>query len=307
MSGQFTDLAARGRAGLRHPWLAVRTLNYYGRRAIADVLARWHVYPYPHRIIFLAGMGMGGSTWLKTLLAGIPGYYSRRMRSPFDVQYRQDICDRTFSSVPKWGYSLFKTHLNPTDANLEVLFRNGVEKIVVIHRDPRDVAVGRYHRLVAVPKRKDAPDFIDYEAMGKERALDDSIQIVAGEFVWWIQTWLRLARLHPGRILVVKFEALRADPARVFKEVLAFYGIHLNDRKVAKILARAAGRRSFKKNWAAAKVLPFGLSSNFRSGRVGQWRTEMTPRQIELCGDLLGDPLIELGYERDLDWNQGST
>lgn len=298
----LAEVASRGAYAARHPLLLSRALTYYGRRAASDVLAGFRVYDYRHRVIFLAGMAMGGSTWMKNLLAGIPGYYTRRMRMPYEVHYRQDICDSAFACVPKHGYALFKTHLNPTDANLEVLFRNGVEKVVAIHRDPRDVAIGRYHRLVDVPKSRDSPDFIDYQALGKERALDDSIQVVAGEFVWWIQGWLRLARVDPDRFFVVKYENLRADPPGVFKQVLSFYGIHLDDRTVARIVERAKGRRTFKRNWSAANVLPFGLASNFRSGRVGQWREEMTPRQIELCKDLLGDPLIELGYERDLNW-----
>ena len=57
-----------------------------------------------------------------------------------------------------------------------------------------------------------------------------------------------------------------------------------------------------RKNINAARVLPNGINSNFRSGKIGNWKTEMSKKQIEMCKELLGPSLIELGYEKNMNW-----
>jgi hypothetical protein len=43
-------------------------------------------------------------------------------------------------------------------------------------------------------------------------------------------------------------------------------------------------------------------SSTFHSGRTGGWRETFTPAHVDAFKRVCGRPLIELGYERDLDW-----
>lgn len=52
---------------------------------------------------------------------------------------------------------------------------------------------------------------------------------------------------------------------------------------------------------AEAAIDP-GRSFTFRSGRIGDWRDEFDPRTKDLFKLVAGDLLIEMGYERDLDW-----
>tara|TARA_B100000315_G_C14229748_1_gene430370 strand:+ start:245 stop:409 length:165 start_codon:yes stop_codon:yes gene_type:complete len=52
----------------------------------------------------------------------------------------------------------------------------------------------------------------------------------------------------------------------------------------------------------SAESLPWGFSSNFRAGRIGDWQDDMNTHQIQRCRELLGDILIDLGYEKDLNW-----
>ncbi|MFC1643987.1 sulfotransferase domain-containing protein, partial [Candidatus Omnitrophota bacterium] len=188
-----------GVLGVSHPGLISRRLWYVSRRFTADRLSSLGYYHYSYRIIFLAGMALGGTTWMKNLLARIPGYYTRSTPMPEDVAYRQDFADSAFSNVPKKGYVLFKTHLNPKKENLDCIFRNGVEKVLVTYRDLRDVAVSRYYRLIAFPKHEDAFDFVDYRALGKEKALSHSIELVAKVYIPWIREWFRMAEQDPPR------------------------------------------------------------------------------------------------------------
>lgn len=292
----------KGLLSVAHPYLVVRRILYNTRRSVSDCLSSFGYYNYPYRIIFLAGMAMSASTWMKNLLSRIPGYYTRPMPMPKDVAYNQDICDSAFSHVPKHGYTLFKTHLQPNPENIECIFQNRVEKVLITYRDLRDVAVARYHRLIEYPKAQDAHDFIDYRVLGKEKALNHSIEHVADFYVYWIRGWIEIASKNPERYHFTKFEDLKKDTKGEFQKVLHFYGIELPGKKIDDIVEAAKGRGNIKKNITAARVLPLGYSSNFRSGKIGNWRNEFTDAQIEKWKKLLGPTLIELGYEKDLNW-----
>jgi hypothetical protein len=46
----------------------------------------------------------------------------------------------------------------------------------------------------------------------------------------------------------------------------------------------------------------FGGTSTFREGAIGGWRRHFTEEHKTVCKDVIGDLLIDLGYERDRDW-----
>jgi len=123
--------------------------------------------------------------------------------------------------------------------------------------------------------------------LGKEKALDHCIGIVADEYVKWILGWMNIAKKEPERYFFVKFEEMKADTKDVFKRVLDFYGISLADKKIEEIIEAAKGRGTMKQNLMAAKILPWGVSSNFRSGKIGNWKHELTETQIQRCKILM--------------------
>lgn len=245
---------------------------------------------------------MGGTTWMKNLIGRIHGYFSRETPMPKEVGINWDICDSAFSKTPRHGYSLFKTHLRPSQENVDVLFRNGVEKVLVTYRDLRDIPVSRYYRHLEFPKDPSESNYADYRTMPKEQALDHSIEEVRREYVPWATGWHAMAQKYPGRFHFATFEDLKRDTAGTFRMVLAFYGIELPDELILQIVEEARGRGTMKDNMAAARILPWAVSSNFRAGKSGNWPEEYSSEQIERCKEYFGQALIELGYERDLNW-----
>ena len=286
----------------KNPGNYKQRLDYNFERFLADNKAKKGLYSYPHNIIFLAGMGLGGSTWLKNLLARIPGYYTRSTPMPWEVYYNQNFCDSGFSRTPNKGYSLFKTHLNPSVENLNCLNRNGVTKILVSYRDYRDVLLSLTHRLIKFPKEKDSWDYVDLNAMGFDKALEHLINLYSADFIDWVEGWFELARQDPDRYHFVKFEDLSKDTEKIYRGILNFYGVNLSDSLIKNNILQSKGNDDVEKNLSASKVLPWGLSSNFRSGKTGGWRDEFSPHHIELCKEKLGLALITAGYEKDLDW-----
>ena len=287
---------------LKYPSKIPFLLIYYINRLVADCRSYLGYYNYPYQIIFIAGMPLSATTWMKNLIARIPGYYSRPISMPYDIAVRQDIVDSAFKYAPSKGYALYKTHLNPRKENLDCIHRNGVKKIVVTYRDLRDVVISRYYRLIDFPKSKGDPHFIDYCALGKEESINHSIEVVAEDYVPWIKGWLEYEKTNPGDCLFIKFEDLRKKTKEEFLKVLSFYGISLQETKIDKIIEKSRGKGTVKTNFKAAKFLPFGLASNFRKGKIGGWKSEMNEVQIRKCKDMFGLTLMELGYEKDLLW-----
>ena len=55
-------------------------------------------------------------------------------------------------------------------------------------------------------------------------------------------------------------------------------------------------------NMNESKILPWAVSSNFRSGKIGNWKKEFSEENILKAKKLLGESLIKLKYENTLDW-----
>ena len=78
--------------------------------------------------------------------------------------------------------------------------------------------------------------------------------------------------------------------------------INLNEKLLNHICKSTEGKKDMVTNLNDATVLPWALSSNFRSGKIGNWKNEFTKENLINAKKLLGKSLIELKYEKDLDW-----
>jgi hypothetical protein len=288
---------------LHHPLMLKQRIEYNFERFKGDRRSRLGLYSYPHQIIFLAGMNMGGSTWMKNLLSQIPGYYTRSTPMPWEVSYYQDICDSAFKHTPVNAYTLFKTHLNPTQENLDCITRNGVSKIIVTYRDFRDAAVALVYRLMAFPKPSNAPDYVDYNKIGFDNSLFHVLENIDQDYIPWVTGWMEFTKKDKERFHFTKFEELKTDTIGSLKKVLKFYEISLSEDLIEQIVERAKGKGNMRDNIVRSSVLPFGISSNFRSGKVGGWRNEFSNEHVVLAKKKIGQSLIDFGYETDLDWN----
>ena len=236
----------------------------------------------------------------------INGYFTRYTPMPEKIMYNQDITDSAFRYCPKWSYSLFKTHLNPYEENINIIKKNNVKKVVVSYRDLRDVVLARYYRLLNFPKKIEEPGYLEenkqYKNIKKTDAINDCIEVVSKDFVKWINGWFDISSKEKNFVLFCKFEDLILNPKNEFQRILNFYEIKLSDNKIDHIVESTIGRKNMEKNLNEAKFLPWALSSNFRSGKIGGWKTEFDQSNIKKFKLLAGDSLIQLKYEKDMNW-----
>ena len=284
-----------------NPKLAFIFLSYQIKKIKSDFV---HLFKkrYKYKIIFLAGMPMSATTKVKNMCGMIPGYFTRYSPMPYEVAVNGDISKSAFRYTPNWSYTLFKTHLNPSLNNLEIIKANGVRKIVVTYRDLRDVALSRYHRLIKSPMKKGDPNYSEYHLMDKSDAINHSINIVAHNYIKWINGWFNISNKNKGFILFIKFEDLIHNPKKEFRKILNFYEINLNEKLINHICESTEGKKDMVTNLNNAKVLPWAFSSNFRSGKIGNWKKEFTKDNLINAKRLLGKSLIDLKYENNLNW-----
>ena len=88
-----------------------------------DLLSLLGIYQYDQHILFIAGLPKSGTTWLQTMLARIPGYNIRLINDPKGVTLNHDISDTIFTSLPKYGYTVFALHTRYS-LKISVLLRN---------------------------------------------------------------------------------------------------------------------------------------------------------------------------------------
>lgn len=301
MRNIITKIINRSLKLILNPKLSWIFISYEFKKIFYDIFFIFKK-KYKYKIIFLAGMPMSATTKVKNMCGMIPGYFTRYSPIPYNIRVNQDISNSAFRYTPFWSYTLFKTHLNPNSQNLDIIKKNGVEKVIVTYRDLRDVVIARYHRLIKFPKKKNDPNFSEYHLIKKSDAINDSIEVVSKDYINWINGWFDIAKSENNFVLFIKFEDLIINPKNEFKKILNFYEINLNEKFIEQICKNTEGKKDMVTNLNESRILPWALSSNFRSGKIGNWKSEFTEENLIYAKKLLSESLIKLKYEFNSDW-----
>ena len=156
------------------------------------------------------------------------------------------------------------------------------------------------------PKKPHEPHYRErdkqYNNINKTDAINDCIEVVSNNYIKWILGWLDVAKKEKDFVLLCKFENLITDPKNEFKKILNFYEINLKNSTIENIVKATEGKKSMKVNIGEAKILPWAISSNFRSGKIGNWKEEFDSTNIAKFKEMAGQSLITLKYEKDLNW-----
>jgi len=273
---------------------------YFIRIFVNDIKSFAGIEPGKSRMIFIAGYPKSGTTWVESFVSYVPGYSPRILSGSIDIIRKHNLPESAFSRVPKYGFSSIKTHINPSENNINILVGAGIDKIIVMFRDPRDIVVSNYYYILKHnPWLPSDPWYLDYNEVTKEEAITHAIDMLVDDFQPWVEGWLNISRnSNDLECYVLKYEELRSDHVLTFRNILSYYGIELSDRQFKKTLLLSERRSSpvFIKN-----ILP-GKRTTKRSGNIGDWKFELSSKQKKYLKERIGSLLIELGYENDLNW-----
>lgn len=258
---------------------------------------RAHAERYPQKVLFVAGLPKSGTTWVEKMLSSFPGFHE--LLIPEVAAYELatggshdfELPDGVFERF-KGMLVLTKMHCHGSAHNAEVLRRAGV-RYVVLFRDLRDVAVSNYFYVNHTPWH---PEYPHYHAKSVREGLITFAERTLPAYVEWVRSWH--ANRDPERSIVFRYEELLADDLGCLRRMAELFGLPGSDDELRAI----AERNSFKAMSGGRERGQESGSSFQRKGQAGDWKNHFTPQITEAYKQVLGDFLIEFGYERSTDW-----
>jgi hypothetical protein len=178
----------------------------------------------------------------------------------------------------------------------EMLERKGIRPLFIV-RDPRDVVVSLMYHILGQPETRLAKHFARAFANDGERlracilgaeGVPGRTFLGMGRRLELFVPWLRVAGVH-----TVRFERLVGPRGGGSEEaqhaeitgIAGHLGLALTPEQVRSVGAQL-----------------FGQGSTFRRGQIGSWREHFKQEHKQAFNEVAGSYLIELGYERDLNW-----
>lgn len=187
-------------------------------------------------------------------------------------------------------------------------------KIIHIIRDGRDQAVSFMHqqgnRAIRGALHRLTP-----EELAKSRAYRENPQKLteAGQGIFSEETLRNSARnwaLRVGKAIEdgpalfgddyteARYEDLLERPHEEAERLFNFLGVDTSE----KVVERAVSSASFEKLAKGRKRGQEDVSSFYRKGVAGDWKSLFTERDKQIYKEEAGELLIRLGYERDDNW-----
>lgn len=184
----------------------------------------------------------------------------------------------------------------PYSAPLARLVEQLSLKMIVVIRDPRDVVVSHANYLARksthymnplykalTPKERIMTSIEGVTSTSSHPALCNIRERFDGIIAW---------NAHPNAY-VTRFEKLIGPQGHGSREaqlsdlrgMLRHLGLEMTDNRLRMITGRI-----------------YGGTRTFTRGQWGRWRADFDEDHRQACKELIGDLLVELGYEQDLHW-----
>lgn len=165
-------------------------------------------------------------------------------------------------------------HAWPVQACLELFPQT---RVIYLTRDFRD----RYCSILAFNQKRGFNEFAVNEFAGDEVGyFEDTLTSY--------YTQRSALQSHPECALVIKYEDLVLDPRSTLTRIFAFLNIPLAPVEIDALVEKA-GEENEK--------LAFHRTTDDPRRSIGRWKRDLTPAQIDQIHAVLGDLLVELGYE----------
>lgn len=252
---------------------------------------------YRQNTLFIAGLPKSGSTWLRKMVSSYPGFHELLIpeASIHDLatgeSHEYDLPADMFSRFRDM-LVVTKMHVHGSPHNVEVLRAANV-KYVVLHRDLRDVAVSYFFYVRQTPWH---PKYPLYARLSVLEGLEAFAKRTLLAYVDWVRSWHE--NRDPEMGLELRYEQMLSDTAAVMTCVAEHFELDSSPETIGRIVEM----HSFERLSGGRRRGQESDNSFFRKGVTGDWRNHFTPELREIYKELVGDFLIESGYEQDYSW-----
>lgn len=255
----------------------------------------------------LMSWGKSGRTWFRVMLSR---FYQLHFGLPTEHMLEFDNYHRLDARAPKVLFS-HNNYMRDYLQDWTSLAHFKGKKVVMLVRDPRDVAVSQYFqwRYRMLPRKKDL-NF--YPPHGTEVDIFDFVcnrDCGIPRIVAYFNGWADAMPMMGDDLTVIRYEDMRLDPAASLQQAVSFAGTPGSPEHIEAAREYAA-YENMKKREASndgmrasgQRVRP-GDESNpdsfkVRRGKIGGYRDYFTPEQMEQVDALVNGKLNPVfGYD----------
>lgn len=275
-------------------------------------------------IVWLASFPKSGNTWLRAMISALL-HPEQKLddlnsinggRELVERQFLDDVCgidsanlpyDRLLPYIRQMRLAVSAGAISPWfskthdrfgfTADGEALFPATATRLaILITRNPCDIAVSlaaHYSSsLDAAVERVCDPAYALNMTPGKGSEL---LPVRIGDWSGFNRSWLDQAEFQ---LLLLRYEDMVADPAKALRVVAQAAGLAAQEAAIQRAVAASAfdRLRALEESTGFAEK-PIGMRHFFRSGRIGQWREMLHPKQVDRIICCHNSMMIRLGYE----------
>lgn len=250
---------------------------------------------YQYSLLFVAGYAKSGSTWFAKMLSDIDGFEDLTpLKWDTERQTRifaNDVMGVYPGLINEFNHKLVvvKGHTWGFNENVESLIAQGIDRVVVTVRDPRDALISEYWYV-----KKNAWHFEHdrANAMSLNEYIDYHMN--NGSFrksrLAWLSSWLEVE--NNIKILFIRYEDLLNQPLVEMRKVFDFYQIDMLDDELRLIVEKysfnnRSGRSSGEED----------TKSFMRKGVSGEWREVFSEEQKNAAVNGYEHIYMKLDYE----------
>lgn len=193
------------------------------------------------------------------------------------------------------------THL-PRLSEIEKTINESGVKHIFISRDPRDLVVSLYYYILNVDHDnglypylkalKNKSEQINAIITGVKLSAEDQKKYNSTESLNFSKEFSPIySWRNAENLLIIQYEELMNEKTKdkILYQILEYYEPYLKHKKDEMILEKLRNSVT-EKLWI------------FRKGTTGQWKSEFNLENKTIFKSVAGELLIELGYEKDMDW-----
>ena len=264
-------------------------------------------------IYWLASYPKSGNTWMRILLTN----YLRNADEPADInsldggpiasarqafddhvgleasdltqdeieRYRPFVYDQISEAAKEQLYLKAHDAFTYTPYGYPLISKAATAGVIYLLRNPMDVAVSfAHHSASTVERMVRKMGEADFAFVSNPRTLHNQLRQRLLTWSGHVTSWVD----EPGlRVIVVRYEDLKADTLGKFREVIRFCGLEDDPARLEKAVRFSQFEEAKKQEQehGFGEKMP-GSDAFFRKGQVGSWREELTP---ELAQKLIAD------------------
>lgn len=247
--------------------------------------------------LILSGLLSAAYQTDKMIITSIPKCGTHLLARGLQLMFGRPIANLSFMSTgpqavlndkipPTPKNEIFLDHIPYSAQAAGVVKKRGI-KGFFIYRDPRDQVVSMAYHIIANPDAyKEFADLI---------RSSNRISLIITKLIGQVDAHYRkfLPWKNDANFLTLRFEDLIG---------VSGGGLAKSQRECFNKIAKHAGMKLDNKVLTYVTKNIYGNTGTFREGKIGSWKKHFTSVQRTLFKQKAGKLLIDLGYERAMNW-----